>query len=319
MDFPMDIFALADRTARSFALTLRLLPRPVRGEICLAYLLARASDTIADAPGIPADDRLRLLATMATALARPGNLVTGDAFEDNPAPSTIAASIAHSGEAELLRAWPQLVSLLRQQPPDAQSRVQSVLTTIISGQSLDVERFGHNDGGCLPDDAALVDYTWRVAGCVGEFWTDVLAGTLPRALAKPAAEMRALGRLYGQGLQLLNILRDAPADLAHGRCYLPPSATGDANHAPPSMDSLHARMTALIPRCREWLDAGTNYGQSLRGARVRAASRLPARLAHLTLDALAAASPDAWRARIKIPRPVVKRLAISTVLGAFIH
>ena len=33
--------------------------------------------------------------------------------------------------------------------------------------------------------------------------------------------MRALGVQYGQGLQLVNILRDAGDDLRKGRCYFP--------------------------------------------------------------------------------------------------
>ena len=33
--------------------------------------------------------------------------------------------------------------------------------------------------------------------------------------------MLALGRRFGQGLQMVNILRDLPDDLAQGRCYLP--------------------------------------------------------------------------------------------------
>ena len=39
-------------TSRSFYLTLRVLPGGVRPQISLAYLLARTSDTIADAQAI---------------------------------------------------------------------------------------------------------------------------------------------------------------------------------------------------------------------------------------------------------------------------
>ena len=41
------------RTSRSFYLTIRLLPRAVRDDISLAYLLARATDTIADTGTAP--------------------------------------------------------------------------------------------------------------------------------------------------------------------------------------------------------------------------------------------------------------------------
>ena len=47
--------------SRSFYLTIRVLPRPVRGPIQLAYLLARAADTIADTGTLPSDVRLEHL------------------------------------------------------------------------------------------------------------------------------------------------------------------------------------------------------------------------------------------------------------------
>ncbi|MGI8966504.1 MAG: squalene/phytoene synthase family protein, partial [Limisphaerales bacterium] len=49
-------------TSRSFYLTMRILPGAIRPQISLAYLLARASDTIADTEIIPAEKRLKNLA-----------------------------------------------------------------------------------------------------------------------------------------------------------------------------------------------------------------------------------------------------------------
>ena len=49
------------------------------------------------------------------------------------------------------------------------------LLTIISGQRLDIERFGTKESAIvsLRNDAELDDYTYRVAGSVGEFWTKI--------------------------------------------------------------------------------------------------------------------------------------------------
>ena len=48
--------------SRSFYLSILLLPAPLRAPIGLAYLLARASDTIADSTAVPVAARLRHLA-----------------------------------------------------------------------------------------------------------------------------------------------------------------------------------------------------------------------------------------------------------------
>ena len=47
--------------SRSFYLTLRILPEGMRDPVGLAYLLARAADTIADTSLIPPVQRLDLL------------------------------------------------------------------------------------------------------------------------------------------------------------------------------------------------------------------------------------------------------------------
>ena len=52
---------LLKQTSRSFYLTMRVLPAPVRPQIGLAYLLARATDTIADTEIVPVAQRLQAL------------------------------------------------------------------------------------------------------------------------------------------------------------------------------------------------------------------------------------------------------------------
>ena len=61
---PSDQFLLRSilkRVSRSFYLTLAILPRPVRDQIGLAYLLARAADTIADTGQLDQPTRLACL------------------------------------------------------------------------------------------------------------------------------------------------------------------------------------------------------------------------------------------------------------------
>ena len=53
--------AILKSVSRSFYLTIRLLPRALRAPVSLAYLLARATDTIADTAEIPATVRLTTL------------------------------------------------------------------------------------------------------------------------------------------------------------------------------------------------------------------------------------------------------------------
>src|SRR5580658_1622871 len=67
----------------------------------------------------------------------------------------------------------------------------------------------------------LDDYTYRVAGCVGEFWTRICRAHLLPQARLDEKQFVMDGIRFGKGLQLVNILRDLPADLKKGRCYLP--------------------------------------------------------------------------------------------------
>src|SRR3954463_8552245 len=55
------LLTLLERVSRSFYLSIRLLPAGLRRPVGLGYLLARASDTLADAPRLAAAERLELL------------------------------------------------------------------------------------------------------------------------------------------------------------------------------------------------------------------------------------------------------------------
>src|SRR5204862_6999435 len=56
------------RVSRSFYLSIRLLPKKLRDPVSLGYLLARASDTIADTPDIPVALRMEKLELLARAI-----------------------------------------------------------------------------------------------------------------------------------------------------------------------------------------------------------------------------------------------------------
>jgi farnesyl-diphosphate farnesyltransferase len=207
---------LLRRVSRSFYLTLNVLPKPVRNQIGLAYLLARASDTIADTELLPADQRLALLDAYGYAVQS----------QDASAPSMNAfiKKQADDSEAELLRVCHQAIDVLRHSAEEDRVLIREVLDIIISGQKLDLKRFHSSKDSKIvsldtPDD--LNDYTYRVAGSVGAFWTRMCLAHLRGRTGESPEEMERLGIRYGQGLQLVNILRDFQKDLSIGRCYLP--------------------------------------------------------------------------------------------------
>ncbi len=200
--------------SRSFYLSLRVLPKPLRLPMGSAYLLARAADSIADTPLLPAEQRLAELHRFQHWLQR------GYPDDAQPLPA-LAEAQASPGEARLLRQLPRLFALLEAQDEGDRRRIRQVVATLTQGMVEDLEHFppGQDDITALADEAQLERYTYLVAGCVGEFWTATAAAHLPGLT--DCDGLPQLGVRYGQALQLLNIVRDARADLAMGRCYIP--------------------------------------------------------------------------------------------------
>lgn len=202
--------------SRSFYLTLRVLPRRIRPQIGLAYLLARTTDTIADTAVLPLEKR-----TEALQLLRERILGTGT----NPIDfERLASHQSVAVERELLLRSEESLDLLQTFQRQDVDKIRRVLDTIISGQELDLRRFGSASAGhieTLKTGEELDDYTYRVAGCVGEFWTRICREHLFPSAAVDEGFLLSNSVRFGKGLQLVNILRDLPRDLRQGRCYLP--------------------------------------------------------------------------------------------------
>ena len=131
------------------------------------------------------------------------------------------------------------------------AEVRAVLATLTSGMILDLTRFPGEDGAGLAALETLEEldhYTYLVAGCVGPFWTSLHVAHRPRLGRWDVREMGALGVRFGKALQLTNVLRDVPADLRHGRCYLPARELGALGLAP--ADLLDASGAAGSSRSR---------------------------------------------------------------------
>ncbi|MEM1082534.1 MAG: squalene/phytoene synthase family protein [Verrucomicrobiota bacterium] len=283
---------LLREVSRSFSISLRLLPGPMRRPVSLAYLLARASDTLADTPGVAADERIQWL----------------DGFIDEAKGGSPAwrsdlrrfsETQTHDGERRLMETLGDCFEALDALPQTQGEIVREVVGIITGGQRLDVERFASGPA-VLPDDESLDDYCFRVAGCVGAFWTRIGFETLGERFSEhDADELETWGVSYGKGLQLVNILRDLPGDLENGRCYLPVADGEDRN-------VLLKEAAKWRQRARGFLGQGMDYASRLESRRLRAATVLPALIGEPTLDLLDGADWAELERGVKVSRATVR-------------
>ncbi len=310
--------------SRSIYLTLKVAPRAMRPALGVGYLFCRAADTIADTRLIPRGARLDALARFREQFSRPS--IDVDALR--AIGERVGAPQENPDERALLRSLvPCFRAYLRLSPAD-RDRLARLVSTLTSGMEMDLRFFPPEESGvvrALPSDAALDLYTYHVAGCVGEFWTELQLAHRPSLAMWNPSIMADLGVRFGKGLQMTNILRDLPADLAIGRCYLPEPALESVGV---SVDDLAARaglerlrpvVLDLIARTLALYRSGWEYVTAIprREVRLRLACAWPLLIGLETFARLAASEdPYAPGEHHKISRTDVYRIIRQSAVRA---
>ncbi|MCK6474614.1 MAG: squalene/phytoene synthase family protein [Planctomycetes bacterium] len=284
--------------SRAFYLTLRVLPAPLREPVGLAYLLARAADTVADTRLLPPLNRLEHLLSFRKQIEGPASAGALRAIE-----AALTEKQAIPDERVLLQSLPQAFALLEALPPDDRAKVRDVVVTLTRGMEMDLRTFPAEDSGRVaalktPDE--LDTYTYYVAGCVGEFWTRMLAAHTPALKHWDIERVSETGVRFGKALQLTNVLRDVPKDLRIGRCYLPANELQQQGLLPDTLLEASAGAKArpvLAVRLRQaliYFDAARDYMLAIprRCVRLRLAVLWPILIGLGTLAKLA--RNDAW-------------------------
>ncbi|MDB4946915.1 MAG: Squalene synthase [Labilithrix sp.] len=206
-------------TSRTFALAVPLLTGRTRLAVGLAYLLFRCADTLEDAASWTPHARKTALGELATLLEGAPDLARARELADE----WVAAGVAtHAGYTRLLDDLPDLLQEVASLPPAHAEvlRDHARRTTLGMRDMIDASARG------LQTIEELQRYCYIVAGIVGELLTATFVLDAP-GLAAVRPELEREERLFGEGLQLVNILKDERADAAEGRTFLPAGATRD--------------------------------------------------------------------------------------------
>lgn len=264
---PSELASLLERTSRTFALTIPLLDEPLATDVGLSYLLFRIADTLEDAPSWGRDKRM-------TALDSFGEWLVGehgergwlDVVAASP-PTNDAGCMALIARAEGVR------TAVAQRGHDLAMAITMDVVRTSSKMAEFVARQDEAGGLVLRDLEDLREYCYAVAGIVGELLTEMFLLRDPALEAERDALMD-LAPAFGEGLQLVNILKDAPSDASEGRSYLPPGV---------ARAEVMALARADLAQAHEYVELLVSAGAS---ENVRRFCELPVRLAVATLDRL---------------------------------
>lgn len=296
----------------------------VRAPIGLAYLFARAADTIADTDLIERSRRLVLLKDFKAQFA--ADLIDWPTIRFIQ--SALVPHQASAGERALMQRLEECFQLFGTLSSEDQIRIRTLMCTLINGMEMDVTVFPGDSVKELTAFQTMEEldrYTYYVAGCVGEFWTDMVAGHVPSLGAWNVTHMARVGMRFGKGLQLTNILKDVARDLQRGRCYIPETLLQEARLTPSDLlnkdnrNRIQPVLHKLIGMARDHLDQGWMYTLAIprRELRLRLACMWPILFAGQTLrrvaDSVDLLDPSV---NIKIPKGQVYRImALTTLTG----
>jgi farnesyl-diphosphate farnesyltransferase len=291
------------------------LPAQLREPIALSYLLARATDSVADTSGISVPVRIETLKMLSDG-------IQGKASRDVVV-DLIASFVPlqeNISERQLLESLPDCLSWLNQMEQADRKDIRVVLEKITHGQMLDLQRFDNSQEiRALGTAGDLNEYTYLVAGCVGEFWTRLGFRHVRNFARTSEDEMLALGKRYGMALQLINVLRDAGSDLRAGRCYFPEyelnAAHLTASQILSESERFHPIYRTWLEKAKAGLECGIQYSHAIENRRARAATVLPALIGARTLALLEEAGAGALQRTTKVSRREVRTMIWSLAIS----
>ncbi len=316
---------LLKQVSRLFYTTLVVVPAGVRDQVSLAYMFARAADTIADTELIDRSRRLDFLSQLKGQFA--GDQISWAQVHEIQ--RAVAPFQQDSAERVLLERLEDCFRLFLDFSPDDRRRVQRLMTTLTQGMEMDLTVFPGKSAEDLRALKTLEDldrYTYYVAGCVGEFWTDLMCAHRRALSAWNVREMSEVGVRFGKGLQLTNIVKDVAHDLQRGRCYVPEPMLQEAGLKPhdlldqQNLPRFRPVLSKLVRTAVEHLDQGWLYTMAIPRyeTRLRLSCMWPILSAGESLK-LVMTSPDLLNpaVKVKIPRSKVYQImALTTLTGA---
>jgi len=201
-------WGILPKVSRSFALCIRVLPKPMNEQMMLSYLIYRVIDTIEDSSA-QLRTKKKLFSEFLFLLSRKK--------ADLPAAAEcsrrLLSKLDYTYEKELLEALPTLTSAYYSQPANVRKCIFQRGRTMANGmykfQKKRIETFADQDS-----------YSYYVAGVIGHLFNDLLC--LNKIIgARLKRQLSRYARQFGLALQKVNILRDIADDIASNRYYWP--------------------------------------------------------------------------------------------------
>jgi len=252
MDDVSKCWEMLPKVSRSFALCIRVLPKPLDEQMMLSYLIYRVIDTVEDSAA-PLAAKGEIFGAFLGALSS-RRMDCGKVAECK---GRLCAEISCTYEAELLKNVDAVVRAYYSQPAEVRKCILKRGRTMAKGM------YGFQKKG-IETFADQNNYSYYVAGVIGYLFNDLLLynGIITLELKR---KLRRYARHFGLALQKVNILRDIAHDIAQNRRYWPKKLIAKYKLSYESLCLRENREAALkvlheqVKNARRYLESAMKY------------------------------------------------------------
>lgn len=298
---------MLDKVSRTFALSIKILPKNLRDAVSIGYLLFRVSDCIEDHAEINVDRKVGLLEFWA-------DILQG---KNSAQEFVINISDLDSTDSEVYVAQhaEDLINYLHNLPIELQDYIIYWCVQSTIGMARWQQK-----GPIVETVEELDDYMHQVAGQVGYLITDIFAW-YSSSINRRKKELLPLAREIGLGLQTVNIIRGLRKDYERGWVFVPRSyldkvgITREQFFSPEYENKAFSVVIMLAEKAEEHLYHSLAYIAAFPRylQRIRLACMWPFFFAVKTLE-VCRSNIDVVRDEVKITRHDVKDIIRETTL-----
>ncbi len=198
--------------SRTFALTIPQLPEKLRDVVGNAYLLCRIADTIEDEATLTTEQKCYFSDQFIQVVEADKD---AGSFAKDLFP--LLSDQTLEAERDLVKNTDRVIRITHHYNDNQKKALARCVRIMAKGMANYQEKETLNG---LPDQAAMDDYCYYVAGVVGEMLAELFCD-YSTEINQNRDELMDLSVSFGQGLQMTNILKDIWDDQQRGACWLP--------------------------------------------------------------------------------------------------
>jgi farnesyl-diphosphate farnesyltransferase len=203
------------RVSRTFAPTIRMLPRPLYLPVTIAYLLCRIADTVEDDAHLGKQEKQVLLQHYANYFTKQ------DPVYKEKFLMGIQKIPDHSTDVHLAKNLDRVLAVYNTFSATLKNQISIWVVEMSLGMKKFAQEHTRKKFQFLRSMKDLDEYTYYVAGTVGHMLTSLFAHFSKKITPPVVKRLEQFSESFGKGLQLVNIIRDMKGDLTRGQSYIP--------------------------------------------------------------------------------------------------